>query len=208
MSSSSFPTDTRPMVVADASVVINLNATGRAADIIQAYPCSVVVTAIAFAELVAGARNGHHDDEKLKALVDSGVVQLVKLGEVGNLVYSSLVEGAALRTLDDGEAATIGYARETGAVAMIDERKARRICTEEFSGLTVVSTVDLLTHDSIGNALGRQGQIDAIVNALRDARMRVPAHLMEMIINLIGDEAAAMCNSLPRAVRVITNSRQ
>jgi predicted nucleic acid-binding protein len=108
MSSSSFPIDTNTILVADASVIINLNATGRALDIIIALQGSVVVTDNAFAELVAGTHNGHSDDKKLQVLVDSGTVQLVELGEVGNLVYSSLVEGTASCTLDDGEAATIG----------------------------------------------------------------------------------------------------
>jgi predicted nucleic acid-binding protein len=201
MNSSSFPTNFPSILVADASVIINLNATGRALDIIRAYKGSVVVTKIAFAELVAGSRNGHSDDKKLEALVDCGAVRLVELGEVGNSVYSSLVEGAASSTLDDGEAATIGYAYETGAVAMIDEKKARNICSNEFPNITVISTVDLLTHKVIENALKKEGQINAILNALCDARMRVPPHQIEMIVNLIGDEAAVRCNSLPRAVR-------
>jgi predicted nucleic acid-binding protein len=202
MSSSSFPIDTDTILVADASVIINLNATGRALEIIRANPGTVVVTDQAFAELVAGARNGHNDGKKLQALVDSGAVQLVRLGEVGNLVYSSLVDGTASLTLDDGEAATIGYAHETGAVAMIDERKATRICENDFPGLKVMSTIDLLTHELTGKALGEEGQISSIVNALRDARMRVPSRQIGLIVSLIGDEAAANCNSLPRAVRV------
>lgn len=111
------------------------------------------------------------------------------------------MDGTASRTLDDGEAATIGYAHEIGAIAMIDERKARSICASDFPSLAVASTIDLLTHYVMGNALGKEGQINAIVNALRNARMRVPPHQIEMIVNLIGDEAAATCNSLPRAVR-------
>lgn len=203
MSSSSFPIDTNTVLVADASVIINLNATGRAFDIIRAHPGSVVVTDKAFAELAAGSRNGHSDDKMLQTLIDSGVVQLVELGEIGNLVYSSLVEGTASRTLDDGEAATIGYAHETGAIAMIDEKKARSICASDFPDMEVVSTVDLLIHDVIGHILGKEGQVNAILNALREARMRVPSHQTEMIVNLIGTEAAATCNSLPRAVRTM-----
>ena len=201
MSSSSFPISRRTVIVADASVVINLNATGCALDIIRAQPGSVVVTENAFAELAAGTHKGHNDHEQLQALINAEAVRIVQLGEAGNRVYASLVEGSALRTLDDGEAATIGYAHETGGVAMIDERKARTICAEEFPDLTVASTIDLLTHELIQSALGAQGQINAIVNALRIARMRVPPHQIEMTVKLIGDEAAVICNSLPKAVR-------
>jgi predicted nucleic acid-binding protein len=125
------------------------------------------------------------------------------LPDTGNAIYSSLVEGSAFSTLDDGEAATIGYAHENGAAAMIDEKKARSICEKEFPELPVISTVDLLTHKVIETVLGKEGQIKVIINALRDARMRVPSHQIDMIVNLIGDEAASTCNSLPRAVRTL-----
>lgn len=201
MSSLSFPINNGTILVADASVVINLNATARAFDIIQALRGSFVVTKNAFEELSAGAHNGHNDAKKLHALVASGVVTLVELGEIGNSVYASLVEGTASRTLDDGEAATIAYAHENSAVAMIDEKKARSICQDDFPSLRVISTIDLLTHELIRDALGTEEQRCSIINALRDARMRVPLHQTEMIVNLIGYEAAATCNSLPKSVR-------
>ena len=111
----SFPINADTILVADASVIINLNATGRARDIIQAQPGSLVVTENAFAELSAGAKKGHDDHVQLQALIDIGAVRIVTLGEAGASIYAALVEGSALRTLDDGEAATIGYAHETGA---------------------------------------------------------------------------------------------
>lgn len=204
MSSSSFPISPRTVLVADASVVINLNATGRALDIIRAQPGTVVVTDNAFAELEAGARKGHNDHKQLQALIGAGAVRLAQLGEVGNGVYASLIEGSAVRTLDDGEAATIGYAHEISGVALIDERKARTICASDFPSLPIASTIDLLTHDLIENALGHQGQIDAIVNALRSARMRVPPHQIAMVVKLIGEETALTCNSLPKAMRAVS----
>lgn len=201
MSFSNFPLEAGHTLVADASVVINLNATGCASKIIQAQPHPLVVTDNAVVELMRGTRNGHRDGDMLQSLIGAGTVQRVQLGEDGNGIYAELVEGSALHTLDDGEAATIGYAHEIGGVAMIDEKKARTICEARFSGLTVLSTVDLLAHRLVADALGEQGQADAIINALRDARMRVPPHQIEMVVGLIGKEAAAGCHSLPRAVR-------
>jgi predicted nucleic acid-binding protein len=202
MSCSSFPINADTVLVADASVIINLNASGCARDIIRAQPGSIVVTENALSELAAGVHKGHNDREKLQALIDAGAVRLVPLGEAGNRVYTSLVEGLALRTLDDGEAATIGYALESGGIAMIDERKARTICASDFPELTIASTIDLLTHELVQSTLGKQGQTDAIVNALRGARMRVPPHQIELVVKLIGAEAAASCNSLPKVMRV------
>lgn len=201
MISSSFPLDAASTLVVDASVVINLNATGRALEIIRAQPGAMVVTDNALAELARGSRNGHGDGEKLHALIKAGAVRAVSLNDHGNRIYESLVEGAALRTLDDGEAATIGYAHQVGGIAMIDERKARTICANDFPQLTLLSTVDLLIHDMIQRALGKRGQTEAIVSALRGARMRVPPHQIEIVVGLIGCEAAATCHSLPRSVR-------
>lgn len=198
MSSSSFLIDARTLLVADASVVINLNATGCALEIIRALPNGLIVTQNVFTELELGARNGHQDYAKFKMLLEQGAVRLVSLTEHGNRIYASLVEGTALRTLDDGEAATIGYACEVRAIALIDERKAQAICARDFRGLTVLSTVDLLTHELVLKRLGQKAQTEAIVNALRGARMRVPPHHIEMIVNLIGDELAATCTSLPQ----------
>ena len=201
MSSSGFPPDAGAVLVVDASVVINLNATGIAPDIIRAWPGKVVVTANAYAELARGTGNGHQDGTKLQMLLEEDYVRVVELSERGARVYAGLVNGAALRTLDDGEAATIGYAHETGAVAVIDERKARTLCAADFPDLTLASTVDLLLHSRIADALGAKRQVEAILNALRMARMRVPPHQIEAVIRLIGLEAASTCNSLPRVRR-------
>ena len=198
MNSSSFQISSRTVLVADASVIINLNATGQAIDIIRAQPGSVVVTDHTFDELAKGAQKGHEDAEKLQALIDCGAVHLARLGEIGNRIYESLVEGSALHTLDDGEAATVGYAHEIGGVALIDERKAQNICKNEFPNLVVAFTIDLLLHETVRNALGQQDQIDAIVSALQDARMRVPRHQVSMVIEMIGEEVAATCSSLPK----------
>ena len=201
MSSSSCPINASAAMVADASVVINLNATCCAREIIGAQHNRFVVTEQAFNELSDGVQRGHDDGRALKGLVDSGLVQLASLGEIGCRIYESLVDGEAVRTLDDGEAATIGFAHEAGGIALIDEKKARNLCTERFPNLRISSTADLLVHERVRYALGDQGQRDAILRALRDARMRVPSHLIDAVVELIGPIAAASCNSLPRTKR-------
>ena len=204
MISSSFLTDPTATLVIDASVVINLNATNRAAEIISALRSIVVVTHNAIDELESGTRNGHVDAQLLRELVDKNLVAPVALGENSFGVYETLVDGNASCTLDDGEAATIAYAIEIGGVAIIDEKKARRICRESFPGLRLLSTVDLLLDDLLGSAFGLIGQADSIYNALISARMRVPEERISSVIKVIGAERAAGCASLPKAARVPT----
>jgi predicted nucleic acid-binding protein len=188
MSSSSFLSNPRTSLIADASVVINLNATARAADIIKALPNPFIVTENACAELEAGIRNGHRDYTQLLELIGAGYVRRVRLGTVGMSIYETLIDGSTLRTLDDGEAATIAHARETSGIALIDERKARTICAGSFPDLVVVCTAELLMHDAIGTALGTREQADALANATRGARMRVPPEHLARVTAIIGPE--------------------
>ena len=77
-------------------------------------------------------RNGRNDADALCTLAATGLVEIVRLGNVGIGYFTALVSGSAAQTLDDGEAATIAYALECSATALIDERKANRICAERF----------------------------------------------------------------------------
>jgi predicted nucleic acid-binding protein len=201
MSLSSFLINPLASLIADASVVINLNATARAAEIIKAVPNPFLVTENALAELQAGSQKGHRDHEKLLELIDAGLVRRASLGNPGLSVYESLIDGSTKQTLDDGEAATIAYAKEVSGVALIDERKARALCVNTFPGLMVVCTAELLMHQSVGAVIGDDGVADALVAALNNARMRVPAEYLAKVRGVIGPERAAMCSSLPRATR-------
>lgn len=193
--------DPGTLLVADASVVINLNATGRARDIVKAIPYRIVVSSNTVAELELGERNGHEDARQLQALIDQGLVGRIELGAKGIGLYGSLIDGAALTTLDDGEAATIACALEQSAVAVIDERKARSLCAIRFSDLRLGCTAQLLTHATVAAALNAD-HVMTIVRALQVGRMRVPYEYVGDIVTLIGSELAASCMSLPKSARM------
>ena len=193
--------DPTALVVADASVAINLIATGFAEPILDAVPNRVTVVEEVVLELRDGKRCGRTDAEGLNALASAGHVEIVRLGDQAVDHLSALVSGPAAETLDDGEAATIAYALEHGATALIDERKANRICAERFPALAIGCTVDLLAHDRIESSLGSASLSDAVFNALYQGRMRVMAHHLEWVIKLIGPERASQCLSLPESVR-------
>lgn len=197
----SFPTDPSQPLIADASVVINLNATLCAAQIIVSVPHKLHVTDNARIELQGGIRNGHRDADKLDELIKAGAVQIVELGPDGLAIYESLIEGPREATLDDGEAATIACAYERKGIAIIDERKARSLCRSRFPALAIVSSAEMLVSEYVAKALGREAQIAAIVNALQGGRMRVPLEQVEMVMDLIGTEQALSCPSLPKSVR-------
>ena len=194
-------TDPTLPVVADTSVIINLNATGYSDALLDALPNRFLVVEDVSFELAVDSRTGRNDAEALSALVAQGSVELVRLGDAGTRHFISLVSGPANQTLDDGEAATIAYALEHGATALIDERKAIRICAERFGALSTGCTVDIFAQDDVQRILTRDTLADAVFNALYQGRMRVPAHYVGWVVNLIGKERAARCRSLPASVR-------
>ena len=193
--------DERPApVVADTSVVINLNATGCAEAILRALPNRCVVVEQVSLELQIGRRTGRPDADALAVLIQENLIEHAQLEEVGLVHFADLVTGPAAETLDDGEAATIACAIERGAVALVDERKANRICAERFPGVGIGCTVDVLAQRHVQAALG-SGLADAVFSALDRGRMRVPDHHGQWVLDLVGQERAAGCRSLPKRFR-------
>ena len=188
-------------VFADTSVVINLHATGRAEAILRALPNRIVVVEEVVRELAEGRRTGRTDADALADWIADGLVETARLGAAGMRDFAALVGGRAAETLDDGEAATVAGALEREAVALIDDRKAIRICGDRFPDLPTACTVDVLAQRGVQAACGRDGLAEAIFGALYRGRMRVPEHYGPWVVEVIGRERAAMCRSLPKRFR-------
>ncbi len=186
--------------VADASVVINLIASGFASTILGPLGSPLQVPGDVQAEIESGRSQGREDADKLAKLIAGGQVAIVDLGATGIGHFASLVTGAAQHTLDDGEAAAIAYALEHGATVLIDEKKATRLCAERFGHLTVGSTVDLVGCMAVQAALGAN-LADAVFNMLSVGRMRVLPQHLEWVVAQIGPRRAAQCPSLPARYR-------
>ncbi len=195
-------------VVADSSVVINLNATRRAKAILGALSNQVLVTEQVLGELSSGRGGEHRDSALLAELIAGGFLEAVRIGESSEADFIGLVSGAASETLGDGEAATIAKALEVGGLALLDDRKALRICTERFPNLPTSGTVDLLRDSRLTEALTEPQLSDTVFRAVHDARMHVPPHHGEWVIGLLGIERARRCPSLARILRSMRNPRQ
>ncbi len=194
-------TDPAAHLVIDTSAAINLNATGCAVEILKSLPNRVLAVDIILHELEEGRRRGKRDADLLNELVSAHLIEVVTLDSPAEKIFEELVVGRAVETLDDGEAATIAYAAEHGGIAIIDERKAIRICGQRFASLRLGSTVDLFAHPKVLTGLGRERLSQAVLNSLQNARMRVLPHHIRWVVDLIGQEQATKCASLPRSVR-------
>jgi hypothetical protein len=189
------------MAVADASVWINLAATGCADRILRLYRGRLEITQTALSELERGRHKGRRTADDVAAWLHLGLMRVVEIDPRDAELFLSLVAGDAARTLDDGEAATLLCAHRVGTVAFIDERKATSLASTRFPSLTVASTIDLLFTPDVRGGLGEADLGEALFKALMDARMRVAAHHAAAVIACIGRERAESCTSLSASVR-------
>lgn len=185
----------------DASVIVNLNATGYADRILNALPQDILVPKPVVSELGEGAKAGHTDAIDLQNLLDTGAAKEFAIPESIQQKYVELVSGSTANSLGDGEAATIACAHGTRSWAAIDERKARRICAERYPHIIIVGTVDILSHDAVVSAFHGQDLSKAVLAALEVAHMQVQPHQMDWVVSQIPAEKLSRCVSLPRSVR-------
>jgi predicted nucleic acid-binding protein len=193
--------DPEPLLVADTSTAINLHASGSSQEILRALPNRVVVAEAILIELEAGKQRGRLDADHLNELINDGFVEVITMGDVGAQRFEELVIGPAAETLDDGEAATIAVAIEHHGIALIDERKAHRLCRKRYPDLRTGYTVDIFAHPDVRRALGEQRLASSVLSALMNARMHVLPHYIDWVVKLVGPNNAAQCNSLPKVVR-------
>lgn len=195
------------MAVADASVWINLVATGCADRILKLYGGALDITQTALSELERGRAKGRQAADEVAALLHLGLMRAVDLDPQDEDLFLSLVAGNAAQTLDDGEAATLVHAQRVGTTAFIDERKATSLAAVRFPGLVVASTVDLLFAPVVRRGLGEAVLGDALYGALVDAKMRVAVHHAAEVVACVGLERAEGCSSLPASVRRALKTR-
>lgn len=190
----------KPLVL-DASVAINLNATGSCVRILDAIPNPVVILDIVSRELEAGRAKGRTDADVVDALVASGRAEIASLCAECEGNFLAMVYGSGSATLDDGEAATIAWAVAHGSTPIIDEKKGLSICQDRFPSVQAATTTDIFAHERVLAELGRDDLGDAIFNALIAARMRVQERHISWVIDMIGSSRAQLCHSLPLTTR-------
>ena len=201
MATSSSLSDACEALLLDASVVVNLNATGYSAQILSALPFNVLVPRPVIRELRNGAAKGHADATDLDELLNQSIVSEAPVVGAAQGEFIALPSGFSVSSLGDGEAATIACAYSSGAWAAIDERKARRICADRYQTIQVVSTVDILAYDSVSETLTEDEMAKSVFAALEVANMHVHPEHLDWVTDWIDDHLLHRCLSLPRAIR-------
>jgi hypothetical protein len=167
-------------------------------EIFRAIPEQKIVVRAAAGEVVRDPLNPRSKAHPLTPYLEENLLLSQDLAEDMLDTFMSLVGAAPPDDLDDGEAATLTHAEYTGAVAVLDERKARRIAAVRFKKVRLLSTVDILRRPEVTDSLGSALPI-AVFSALKYARMRVLHSDREWVCRLIGEERARECASLGRS---------
>ncbi|SCA56743.1 hypothetical protein MTBPR1_30113 [Candidatus Terasakiella magnetica] len=189
-------------LIVDASVIINLIASGIPKEIFASFPnLACVVDEIILSELDRGNKNGHTDASVLRTLISDKTVKPVSMTDNCWNHFESLVSGNAASTLDDGEAATLAYCVTHKSIPVIDEKKANRICKEKFPSLSPICSSELFMLAQRSGTVTDRQLGDAVYLALSKSRMRVMNDHAQWIVDLVGPKRAANCTSLPRSAR-------
>lgn len=201
MTFSSCLTDQDSTLVLDASVIINLLATGHASAILQAVPAAIVVTDNVVREIGQGAINGRAEPQQLLELIHDQILKSQELSGVALQHFFDLVSGNTAASLGDGESATLALAHSAGFTAAIDEKKATQISSQRFERLRLITTVDILAYEPVRFTIGDKALATATLQALRNARMQVRQSQFNWIEQLIGYENVGLCPSLRRLAK-------
>lgn len=202
MTFSSCLTDQDNTLVLDASVIINLLATGHARAILRAVPAAIVVTDNVVREIGQGAINGRAEPKQLLELIQDQILKSEELSGVALQHFFDLVSGNTATSLGDGESATLALAHSADFTAAIDEKKATQISSQRFETLRLITTVDILAYEPVRISIGDKALAVATLQALKHARMQVRDRQFDWIEKVIGRENVGLCPSLRRLAKL------
>lgn len=189
-------------LVLDASVVINLLGCGIGSEILAVLPGKALIADRVERELRYHPVKGLEIDEPMRHWKSQAILETVVMDESMLFRYLDLVHRPSPDHLDDGEAASIAVAEELGAAVVLDERRARRMVSEQFTTLNLQSTAGLFRLAANTDVLDRETLATALYQALIKAQMRVvPEELIAWVVAVIGRERASQCRSLPKRFR-------
>ena len=150
--------DPNAIIVADASVIIYLNQTGFAKEILRNINCRFIVPEKVSEELKKGLDKGNKDFDYLLKMQEIGLLEIHELGAAGTSTFDKLANNNSEPTLIGGEAAVIALAEELSGTALIDEKKGRRVCQKYYPNLSLGCTTEILLSPVVSNALGPSRQ--------------------------------------------------
>lgn len=188
-------------LVLDASVLINLLATGRMDTIVPCVCTSALVLEEVVAEVKRNPRDRKENPEILNPFFAQAILSKATLSTSDAMLehYLDLVSADGQEDLGDGEAASIAYAVHHRHTVALDERKAIAVCRRRHPELQICSSLDILQSVESSGRFTPQHIAESVYDALRFARMRVPTEHDSWVRSLLNAEQLNECPSMRRA---------
>jgi predicted nucleic acid-binding protein len=184
------------MLVLDTSVIFNLLGSGRPKLLLRHIPYQVFAPKQVVLEIKREPEIQIDKDAELVDLIKGGLITVAEANGDADTLALALAGAPSPNDLDDGESYAIAYAVVLGAAIGIDERKGRRIISEQWPKLNCRFSLELIESAVSAAQLTADEGSAFIFSALRHARMRVPAERRADLIALVGKNRARMCSSL------------
>lgn len=181
-------------ITLDASVIINLNATTIAGEILDSLNRPIFVTSAVVREMKNAANATLDDSGALDELISAGNLETVELSRSALSTFVSLVSGNTILTLGDAEASTLSYSDDRSAIAVVDGRKTWRISSERLPELRLANSIDLFAYPPTLAALGSGALSNALFDALAKTRMYVGVEHVDWVRSVLGAKRSAECS--------------
>lgn len=194
------PRVTSGPIVLDASVLINLLATGRLDSILP----QVCASAVVVEEVVAEVRRNPRDRKETPAILEPffsrAVLTRASISGSEEMLesYLDLAGADEQEDLGDGEAASIAYAVHHHYPVALDERKAIGVCRRRFPELQICSSLEILRALASSGSFPPHHVVESVFDALKFARMRVPLEHDPWVRGLLSTDQLRDCPSMRR----------
>lgn len=177
-------------LVLDASVVINLVASNCMDGILMSLKRPIIVTENVCAEFSKTTRDGRTPEQVIENLKTRRRIEVVRMSDEQFDTFLRLTGCLPPDDLGDGEAATLACADGAGC-AVIDDSKAIRVATRDFPHQAIYCSLDLFCSEQVLSGLGRTTVAQAVYDAIKVGRMRVPHSWRGWISNMLGKARVA-----------------
>jgi predicted nucleic acid-binding protein len=191
---------TEVALIFDASALINIASSGFCSKILASLECNCLCEAIVWREVTYHIKK-YNLNKNMEVAAACSLINITDMSSLESSMYLDFISAMHPNTLDDGEAATMAVAYCRNLIAVLDEKKGRRIANELIPPLKVLSTIDLFR--MVENKCQSNGICinSALFNSLAKARMRVLFEDEEWVVQRLSKDQIQHCRSLPKRLR-------
>ena len=171
----------------DASVVINLLGSGEAVALFCGIGHRCLIEQKTLQELLKHPVPGQELPPVIGELRGRGVLEEVRMTDLEYDLFIGLVHSPLGTRLDDGESAALAIAKRCACIAL-DEKRARRIASQEMPSLTVVSSLKVILTSAYRLKWPHERVQRCVEMSCRHARMGVPKEERELLAQVLSRE--------------------